>query len=255
MANMTSGVTVQVNTLVVDSDPAVFAHIQTALRAESNRDYAVSSAASLADGVTQIGRVKPDAVILDARLPASGGLADSMAFCRQVRAGVSTAQTAILFLIADGSAEDVARALDAGGDDTLRKPFSGRELSARLRALLRRSGAVRQATTALVLEADGQTITLGARQITLTRTEYELLAMLSEHSGTHLSASLLLEKVWRYPPNTGDTALVRNHVRNLRVKLEDDPERPRIVVSHHGRGYTLSPDVIARAEAPLAATN
>jgi DNA-binding response OmpR family regulator len=78
------------------------------------------------------------------------------------------------------------------------------------------------------------------RKIDLTPTEYELLVALCQNPGEHMDATRLLEQVWHYPPGDGDPALVRNHVRNLRRKLEHDPDRPRIVTSAHGRGYAVS---------------
>ena len=89
-------------------------------------------------------------------------------------------------------------------------------------------------------------IKLHGRPVELTPTEFDLLEVLSQQPGEYLTATELLQLVWHYPPGSGDPALVRNHVRNLRRKLENDPDRPRVVTSAHGRGYTLSVDAQRR---------
>jgi DNA-binding response OmpR family regulator len=164
---------------------------------------------------------------------------DSELLCRRVRAVPRAAQAALL-CIANGGARVVAQLLDAGADDCLRRAtLNSRELAARLRALLRRQG--RQTNVApLVICARERSIRLNGRSIELTPTEFNLLNALSQRPGEYLSAAELLERVWDLP--NGDPALVRNHMRNLRRKLESDPERPRLLISAHGRGYALSVD-------------
>ncbi len=143
------------------------------------------------------------------------------------------------------TASMVAQILDAGGDDYLRKPFVPREIAARVRALLRRS--TRNPTLpGLILDADHYAVQVNGQHVALTPTEFVLLETLCQSAGAHLSAEELLERVWHYPPGRGDPALVRNHVRNLRRKLERDPNRPRIVTSSHGRGYTISAELLRR---------
>ncbi len=166
-----------------------------------------------------------------------------MFLSKQVRAVPGLATVPILCVVNASSAQDVAQVLDSGGDDCLRKPFVVRELAARVRALLRRKA---RPAAPLVLDPLNKAVQVHGRSVDLTPTEFDLLDALCQAQGEHLSASDLLEQVWNYPPGVGDPALVRNHVRNLRRKLERDPNRPRIVTSAHGRGYTVAIDILRR---------
>lgn len=162
--------------------------------------------------------------------------------CRRIRAS-SWRGVPILCIANIKSAEDVARMLDSGGDDCMRLPLVAREMAARIRVLLRRSPA-RAVRPMLVLNRHEKTVQVLERSVALTPTEYELLETLCRTPGKHIPASILLEQVWHYPPGLGDPALVRNHVRKLRLKLENNPDRPHIVTSAHGRGYTVQPDLV-----------
>ncbi|MCC7207877.1 MAG: response regulator transcription factor [Anaerolineae bacterium] len=163
----------------------------------------------------------------------------------RIRSASALERVPMLCLGRGETASMVAQILDAGGDDYLRKPFVPREIAARVRALLRRS--TRNATApGLILDADHYAVQINGQHVALTPTEFVLLETLCQSAGDHLSAEELLERVWHYPPGRGDPALVRNHVRNLRRKLERDPNRPRIVTSSHGRGYTISAELLRR---------
>lgn len=165
---------------------------------------------------------------------------DYNSICRRVRTSPPLARLPMLCLVHGGNAHDVAQVLDAGGDDCLRKSsLTSRELAARVRALLRRHTRP-VPHVAMVLSEEDKSIQLFGRTIALTPTEYSLLDVLSRNPGQYVTASMLLQQVWHYPSGVGDPALVRNHVRNLRRKIEADPERPRIVTSSHGRGYTIT---------------
>jgi len=159
--------------------------------------------------------------------------------CRRIRSIPALARVPLLCLVEQCSAQDVAAVLDAGGDDCVRKPVIARELAARVRALLRRANRSAKVIP-LVIDEREKSVLLYGSYVELTPTEYDLLRVLCQNPGQPLSATDLLERVWNYPPGVGDPALVRNHVRNLRRKLERDPNRPRIVTSSHGRGYTVS---------------
>ncbi len=161
--------------------------------------------------------------------------------CRQLRAIRSFHAIPILVLVDVCNAEQVGEILDAGCDDcicgTIREP----ELAARVRALLRRRTHTQR--PALILDAQIKTVAIDGKPVGLTPTEYTLLEVLCKNPGRHFTTSSLLQAVWNYPPGTGDPALVRNHVRNLRRKLENDPRRPQILRCLQGRGYMIGVDV------------
>jgi len=162
--------------------------------------------------------------------------------CRSVRADPDLYNTPILALIPRKDAVEVARMLDVGCDDCVPTTLTERELAARIRALLRRN-MVYVRPSQLTLHTQARTVTVGKRDVPLTPREYALLEVLCELPGEHIPTPTLLQRVWNYPPGKGDPALVRNHIRNLRRKLEDDPERPRIVICYQGRGYLISAQV------------
>jgi two-component system response regulator RpaA len=213
--------------LVVDADPGIHAQVKQALRRDRHHVIATSAASQAWQAIEH---TPPDLLIMD---PAP---ADNLALCRHLRDLPATSRLPILCLTADLSA---AAALDAGSDDYLRKPFVGTELAARVRALNRRARRQLLAPS-LTLEPDTYSVVLNERRIQLTITEYQLLSVLSQVPGIYLSAPELLRRVWGYPPNVGDPALVRNHVRHLRTKLETDPARPQYLLSQHKRGYALA---------------
>ncbi len=224
--------------LVVDDDADVRATVGRTLERDG---YQVLEAPNGETALRLARQARPDVIILDIMLSDISGYD----LCMKLRALPIVNHTPILFLSVHHSAQHVAQALDSGGDDYLRKPFAPRELSARIRALLRRS-VLRTSTSTNVLQLDpniGQA-TLNGNPIPLTPTEFALLEYLCANPTLHHTANTLLENLWHYPPGKGDTALVRNHIRNLRRKLEDDPDHPTIVVSLHGRGYSIDAEVI-----------
>ncbi|MCE7946092.1 MAG: DNA-binding response regulator [Chloroflexi bacterium CFX4] len=219
-------------------DTTVLAVLREAALEGDHTILAVETPEALSE---QVRRFTIELIILDLASFAS----DSELLCRRVRTLPRASQSALLCLVS-GSAYAIAQALDAGADDCLRRAtLNARELAARLRALLRRSQRV-AAAAPLIIYSNERAIKLNGRSVELTPTEFDLLEVLSQQPGEYLTATQLLERVWNYPPGSGDPALVRNHVRNLRRKLEHDPDRPRVVTSAHGRGYTLSVDAQRR---------
>ncbi len=220
--------------LVVDATPSIRAIINKTLHKEGHRVI------EAVDGPTALSLARqhrPDLVILDQALPGMNGFE----FCAHLRTMPHAHHTLILFLGTEKNASVIAQALDAGGDDYLRKPFAARELRARVQALLRRlpQAENHRSLAALQLDPEQHRVIVGDRQVELTPTEFQLLEFLCKHPNDYHAAPKLLEAIWQYPPGTGDTALVRNHVRNLRRKIESNPDLPEILVSLHGRGYTV----------------
>jgi len=212
--------------LIVDSDPGIHIQVKQAL---SRDRHQVMAATEAPQAWQVIERTQPDLLIVD---PASD---DNLALCRRLRNVPATAHLPILCVTAELSA---AAALDAGSDDYLRKPFAAVELAARVRALNRRTRR-RSAVPVLTFNPDTYSVVLNERRIQLTIIEYQLLSALHQARGTYVTATELLRRVWGYPPEVGDTALVRNHVRHLRAKLEIDPARPQLLLTQHKRGYSL----------------
>ncbi len=226
--------------IIASADTQIAVHIQPMLLEEGYRVTQIRTGAST---LLEIRQTAPALLLIDAQLGDMNGLA----FCRNVRKHFSSSRLPILFLETGDTHQDRADALNAGADQTLHKPFAYRECAARIRALLRRQHPHR--TSMLSLDSHTLQTFVDGREVTLTPTEFELLWVLSEAPGKHITADELLHTVWNFPAGAGDTALVRNHIRNLRLKLELDPDHPQFVVSRHGRGYALAFDSIHRGEA------
>ncbi|HTT62013.1 MAG TPA: response regulator transcription factor [Bryobacteraceae bacterium] len=218
--------------LVIEDDPAILRALADNLRFES---YDVLTAADGESGYRLIGEKKPDLIILDLMLPKMSGYE----ICRKTRAdGV---QTPILMLTARGEEADRVLGLDLGADDYVAKPFSVRELLARIRAILRRVQP--PATLPDELRFDDVVVDFrsyeahkGGRPLELTRKEFQVLRLLAAHSGEVVTRDELLNEVWGYE-NYPTTRTVDNHLAGLRAKLEQDPADPRHLRTVHGVGY------------------
>ncbi len=218
--------------LVVDDDPGILTAMKQALAA---RDYAVLTATDGLEALAVFQRARPDLLLLDLMMPGCSGLQ----VCRCIRA---ESATPIIILSIMGSESDIVSALDEGADDYLVKPFRLAELLARVRAVLRRgSKPIENRVTCgeLVIDTDQHRVTVAGRVVTLTPTEFAVLAELARNVGKVLTTRLLLGRVW------GDqyldaTDYVKGVVRRLRVKLEPDPARPRYIITERLLGYRLN---------------
>lgn len=219
--------------LIVDNDTETVGIIEQYLGREG---YTVLTASNARDALKIAETHEPVLFVIDTVLPGMDGLA----LCRKLRTNPQTVNAPIIFLTQQGAGYAVADALEAGGDDYVRKPFALRELAARIRAHLRRMSApYNDDMPILTIVPENLTVYVNDRRVSLTQVEFELLMFLCNAPQQLHSTEQLLTDVWRYPRGTGDAALVRNHIRNLRRKLEDDPERPAIIQSRHGRGYAI----------------
>lgn len=232
--------------LVIDDDMQMLELLGQLLEREG---YNIQCAESAEDALMAVDRHTPDLIVIDAVLPG----ADGLALCRQLRRNPKTKNQPILVITGHDSPFDVTDALNAGADDYILKPFALRELTARLRAHLRRIAQPEEngVLPRLQFYASGRKVLVDGREVELTQVEYELLRYLCGSPNKLHSTQDLLVNVWQYPPDAGDAALVRNHVRNLRRKLETAPERPEIIQSRHGRGYTIRAQ-IEFADQPMA---
>ncbi len=223
--------------LVVDDDPTVAEVVARYLTREGfDVETAGDGAAALECAMSDM----PQLVVLDLMLP---GL-DGFEVCRRLR---EVAPVPVLMLTARGDEEDRILGLELGADDYLAKPFSPRELTARVKAVLRRTAEpfARPAVPSRI-EFDGLRIDVGAREVwrdespvSLTAREFDLLMFLARSPRHAFRREELLEHVWGF--TYGDTATVTVHVRRLREKLEDDPSAPRRLVTVWGVGYRFDP--------------
>ncbi|MFI9271076.1 response regulator transcription factor [Kitasatospora sp. NPDC052896] len=218
--------------LVVDDDPEVRAAVEDGLAVEG---YVVRGAPDGLAALTEVARWQPDAMVLDLLMPALDGLA----VCRRLRALGD--RIPILVLTARDSVSDRVDGLDAGADDYLVKPFALDELTARLRALLRRAAPAPEEVTYhfadLTVDPVTRTGTRGGRPLDFSRTEFALLEVLLRHPGQVLPRELIMERVWGadFGPDSNSLAV---YVGYLRRKLEAGGE-PRLVHTVHGVGYRL----------------
>ena len=221
--------------LVVEDEPTVAEVVDRYLRRDG---YDVSVAHDGIQAMEAYDRFQPDLVVLDVMLP---GL-DGMEVCRRIR---SRATTPIIMLTARGDEVDKLVGLQIGADDYVTKPFSPRELAARVKAVLRRAAAVPQDGDALRfngLRISGRTRTVEDERgvITLTAREFDLLFFLARHAGQVFSRDQLLDNVWDFE-FPGDAGTVTVHMRRLRSKVEADPSRPRHLKTVWGVGYKFEP--------------
>lgn len=220
--------------LVVDDEPQILRVVAAYLDKEG---FTVHTAVSGEDALDKFRRRPYDVVVLDLMLPGISG----ERVCQDLR---KVSDVPVIMLTAKGSEEERIRGLDIGADDYLVKPFSPRELVARVRALLRRSGRER-AVLAEVLELDqGRVVmdlarraaTRAGRPLELTPTEFDLLAVLAGSPGRVFPRRQLVDLVLGYDYEGFDDTIYA-HIKNLRKKIEDDPAKPRLIQTVYGVGY------------------
>ena len=224
--------------LFIEDDTA----IRTALRlALEDEGYTVREAKDGADGLAKFAEITPDLVLLDLRLPDISGFE----VCRQLR---QHSIVPIIMVTAQTDTHDLVAGLEAGADDYVTKPVVAKELAARIRAALRRTHLVEPTSvvTATLVSRFGDVelnrqlsvVSKNGIELSLTKTEFNLLCEFADHPGMVMSRDQLLERVWGYE-YLGDSRLVDAHIRRLRVKIEDQPMNPSIIHTVHGMGYKL----------------
>lgn len=223
--------------LVVEDEKPIVAFVQPALEREG---FVVRWASDGAMALRQITASPPDLILLDLMLPDM----DGFDVCRRVRARES--YIPIIMLTARSDDVDKIIGLELGADDYITKPFSARELAARVRAVLR---LARQAGAAprwdrlhvgdLVIDRTGRTVTMAGREIELRPKEFDLLATLAWARGRVFGREMLLERVWGYD-YMGESRTVDVHIQRLRRKIEPHPARPRYLLTVRGVGYKFA---------------
>ncbi len=219
--------------LVVDDEEQIRRALRSILTA---REYEVELAESGEEGLAMAAARQPDLIVLDLTLPGKSGLE----VCRELRTWLSVP---ILVLSVRDSDDDKIAALDLGADDYLTKPFSAGELLARIRALLRRvSGTDASPATVTVgglcIDFARRIVTVDGVEVKLTRTEFEILALLAHNLDRVVTSRMLLERVWG-PEYVEDTQTLRVHISHLRQKIEPGGGVPRYVLTEPGVGFRL----------------
>jgi two-component system, OmpR family, KDP operon response regulator KdpE len=221
--------------LVVDDEPQILRGLRVIL---TNAGYRVEAADSKQVALDAASVRPPDAIVLDLMLPDGSGVD----VCRELRRWTDLP---IVVLSAIGDEREKVRALDAGADDYVTKPFGTEELLARLRAVLRRAsdngGEPRVTIGELTVDLDARTVSRAGVEIHLTPIEFDLLRVLTEHRGKLVTHAQLLREVWG-PMYEDETHYLRVHVAHIRSKVEPEPSRPRYVITEPGVGYRLRDD-------------
>jgi DNA-binding response OmpR family regulator len=219
--------------LVVDDEPIVREVVVRYLERDGHRTLEAGDGDSARE---LLERELPNLVVLDVMLPGTDGLA----LCRWIRA---RSELPVILLTARGEEADRIVGLELGADDYVTKPFSPRELAARVRTVLRRAvppafGEARLSVGDLEIDAATREVTRAGRALKLTAKEFDLLWFLASHPRHVFSRSQLMDRVWGYEAAL-DTGTVTVHVRRLREKIEEDPAQPKLLETVWGVGYRL----------------
>ena len=222
--------------LFIEDDRDIRAALRLALEDEG---YKVLESPDGQSGLKTFASENVDLVLLDLRLPDMSGFD----VCRELR---SKSLVPIIMVTAQTDTHDLVAGLEAGADDYVTKPVVANELAARIRAALRRTTLLSTSSATIdrftvrdvEMRSDQGIVLKGGIELPLTKTEYRLLHIFMENANKVLSRDQLLELVWGYE-YLGDSRLVDAHIRRLRLKIEDVPDDPRIIVTVRGMGYRL----------------
>ncbi len=236
-----SGETEQVNEqsrtqtiLVVDDEPMVREVLGNYLRHDG---FDVIEVDDGAQAIETVDTTRVSLVLLDLMLPERPGL-DVLAHIR------STSSTPVILLTALGDEHDRIAGLEGGADDYVVKPFSPREVVARVRSVLRRTGVLAVGEVQfgeIVIDLDARTVQRGTARVDLPRLEFDLLVYLASRPGQVLTREDVLRDVWQSSGKWQDPATVTVHIRRLRAKLEEDPSNPKHLLTAYGVGYRFEP--------------
>lgn len=223
--------------LIIDDEEHIVELIRYNLE---NAGYETVEAYNGIDGLALAKTEKPTIILLDVMLP----LMDGLEVCKNLRGSDQTKGIPIIMLTAKSEEIDKILGLELGADDYITKPFSVRELMARIKAVLRRSSSeVEDSTTYtfsdVVIDYDKHQVTKNEKKVELTLKEYELLDILVKNRGKVMKRDVLLDKIWGYE-YVGETRTVDVHIRHLRQKLEDDDKNPRYIETVRGIGYRFN---------------
>lgn len=230
------------NILVVDDEERVALSIERSLQ----ENYLVRVAFNATDALRIARRAVPDLAILDVMMPGM----DGFELCRTLRNDPLLQAVPILFLTARGRMEEKIQGFEAGADDYLTKPFDVRELQFRVKAILKRTSEQNGRTSApaaltlgeLSLNCQNYKLSTGQKTVLLTPVEFDLMYHLMSHPGQIFAGERLLRELWEYPSDAGSPDLVRVHIRNLRLKIEQDSSQPRFILTVSRHGYTIALD-------------
>ncbi|UJA31025.1 response regulator transcription factor [Clostridium sporogenes] len=223
--------------LIVDDEEHICELIKFNLE---NNGYKCICALNGIDVLNIVKEEKPDLVLLDLMLPGM----DGYDVCKEIRKDNNTSTTSIIMITAKGEELDKVLGLELGADDYITKPFSVREMVARVKAVLRRRTTINIESKSyilgnIVVDFEKHSFTKEGKKIELTLKEFELLEVLIKNKGKVMTRDFLLDRIWGYE-YIGETRTVDVHIRHLRKKIEDDDKNPKYIETIRGIGYRFN---------------